>query len=143
MAHLQYFSYPGFGESSRKNVGYSQAVRIGNQIIISGQGKTSHDLSYTAVDLTNHHRRLGPRQPRHLRQHRRGDQPGFRQRRPLSQGRRRQRLVTGLPDQTLHDRNHGGFDGRAGPYSEVVDAVPPTCLDWSGRVGSHTPWYAL
>ncbi|KAF1962122.1 endoribonuclease L-psp family protein [Byssothecium circinans] len=38
MANLQYFNYPGFGERSRKDVHYSQAVRIDNRIEVSGQG---------------------------------------------------------------------------------------------------------
>ncbi|CAI6332449.1 unnamed protein product [Periconia digitata] len=38
MSHLQYFNYPGFGERSRKDVHYSQAVRVDNRIEISGQG---------------------------------------------------------------------------------------------------------
>jgi enamine deaminase RidA (YjgF/YER057c/UK114 family) len=38
MAHLQYFSYPGFGESCREKTHYSQAVHVGDQLIISGQG---------------------------------------------------------------------------------------------------------
>lgn len=39
MSHLQYFDYPGYGERSKKDVNYSQAVRIDNRIEISGQGK--------------------------------------------------------------------------------------------------------
>ncbi|KAF1849456.1 YjgF-like protein [Cucurbitaria berberidis CBS 394.84] len=38
MSHLQYFDYPGFGERSKKEFNYSQAVRIDNRIEISGQG---------------------------------------------------------------------------------------------------------
>ncbi|KZM22045.1 uncharacterized protein EKO05_0007882 [Ascochyta rabiei] len=38
MSHLQYFDYPGFGERSKKELNYSQAVRIDNRIEISGQG---------------------------------------------------------------------------------------------------------
>ncbi|KAJ4305646.1 hypothetical protein N0V90_001177 [Kalmusia sp. IMI 367209] len=38
MSHLQFFDYPGFGERSKKDVNYSQAVRIDNRIEISGQG---------------------------------------------------------------------------------------------------------
>jgi hypothetical protein len=39
MSHLQYFDYPGFGERSKKELNYSQAVRIDNRIEVSGQGK--------------------------------------------------------------------------------------------------------
>ncbi|KAF2014758.1 YjgF-like protein [Aaosphaeria arxii CBS 175.79] len=38
MSHLQYFDYKGFGERVRKDTHYSQAVRIGDRIEISGQG---------------------------------------------------------------------------------------------------------
>lgn len=38
MSHLQYYSYPGFGEAKREQLWYSQAVRIGDRIEIAGQG---------------------------------------------------------------------------------------------------------
>ncbi|KAF2138904.1 uncharacterized protein K452DRAFT_320993 [Aplosporella prunicola CBS 121167] len=38
MAHLQYYSYPGRGEQSRKDFWYSQAVRVGDRIECAGQG---------------------------------------------------------------------------------------------------------
>ncbi|KIX02261.1 uncharacterized protein Z518_08200 [Rhinocladiella mackenziei CBS 650.93] len=38
MSHLQYFDYEGFGQRVRKDTHYSQAVRIGNKLEISGQG---------------------------------------------------------------------------------------------------------
>lgn len=38
MSHLQYFDYPGFGEQAKKQMNYSQAVRIDNRIELSGQG---------------------------------------------------------------------------------------------------------
>ncbi|KAH8892785.1 endoribonuclease-like protein L-PSP [Thozetella sp. PMI_491] len=38
MSDLQYFDYPGFGKFARENYGYSQAVRVGDRIEISGQG---------------------------------------------------------------------------------------------------------
>lgn len=38
MAHLQYYSYKGVGERNLKSYGYSQAVRVGDQIECSGQG---------------------------------------------------------------------------------------------------------
>ncbi|ETN39564.1 uncharacterized protein HMPREF1541_05790 [Cyphellophora europaea CBS 101466] len=37
MSHLQYFTYKGFGERVQKDTHYSQAVRIGNIVKISGQ----------------------------------------------------------------------------------------------------------
>ncbi|KAF1918434.1 Endoribonuclease L-PSP/chorismate mutase-like protein [Ampelomyces quisqualis] len=38
MSSLQYFDYEGFGERSKKDINYSQAVRIGDRIEVSGQG---------------------------------------------------------------------------------------------------------
>jgi enamine deaminase RidA (YjgF/YER057c/UK114 family) len=38
MSHLKYSNYEGYGE--RMSGGYSQAVRIGDRIEISGQGKS-------------------------------------------------------------------------------------------------------
>ncbi|KAF2164241.1 hypothetical protein M409DRAFT_56928 [Zasmidium cellare ATCC 36951] len=45
MSHLQYKSYPGFGEWNFENFHYSSAVRIapGEQIQISGQGGWTRD----------------------------------------------------------------------------------------------------
>ncbi|KAI4934738.1 hypothetical protein J4E85_002596 [Alternaria conjuncta] len=36
MSHPQYFDYPGFGERSKRDLNYSQAVRIDNRIEVSG-----------------------------------------------------------------------------------------------------------
>jgi enamine deaminase RidA (YjgF/YER057c/UK114 family) len=39
MSKLQYFNYPGYGEMANENgYHYSQAVRVGNEVKISGQG---------------------------------------------------------------------------------------------------------
>ncbi|KAG9200989.1 hypothetical protein B5807_03389 [Epicoccum nigrum] len=38
MSHLQYFDYEGFGDNMKRNLNYSQAVRIGDRIEVSGQG---------------------------------------------------------------------------------------------------------
>ena len=38
MAHLQWFNYEGYGQEAKANYGYSQAVRIGEEIHCSGQG---------------------------------------------------------------------------------------------------------
>jgi len=38
MAHLTYTNYEGAGEWAKVNLGYSQAVRIGDIIETSGQG---------------------------------------------------------------------------------------------------------
>ena len=40
MAHLPYFNYKGFGEMASEKYWYSQAVRIGDRIECSGQGKS-------------------------------------------------------------------------------------------------------
>ncbi|KFH44089.1 hypothetical protein ACRE_051690 [Hapsidospora chrysogenum ATCC 11550] len=48
MSGLKYYSYAGAGEWARENLGYSQAVRIGDRIECSGQGE-----SPTADDLQN------------------------------------------------------------------------------------------
>ncbi|KAI0452026.1 putative L-PSP endoribonuclease family protein [Xylaria acuta] len=38
MADLKYYNYPGVGEENRKNLSYSQAVRVGETIHVAGQG---------------------------------------------------------------------------------------------------------
>ncbi|KAI0549173.1 YjgF-like protein [Xylaria scruposa] len=38
MADLKYYNYPGVGEENKKKYSYSQAVRVGDTIQISGQG---------------------------------------------------------------------------------------------------------
>ncbi|CAM1502491.1 Fc.00g044750.m01.CDS01 [Cosmosporella sp. VM-42] len=38
MSHLKYYAYPGAGEWARDNIGYSQAVRVGDRVECSGQG---------------------------------------------------------------------------------------------------------
>ncbi|CAI6089399.1 hypothetical protein V2G26_011355 [Clonostachys chloroleuca] len=43
MSHLKYSVYPGFGEYVRDNLGYSQAIRIGDRIECSGQGGWAMD----------------------------------------------------------------------------------------------------
>ena len=45
MSHLQYYQYPGYGEASQKNLHYSQAVRVGDRIELSGQGMKSLAVS--------------------------------------------------------------------------------------------------
>ena len=41
MSKLQYFNYPGWGETARELHNLSQVVRIGNELRISGQGRRS------------------------------------------------------------------------------------------------------
>ncbi|KAH7175357.1 Endoribonuclease L-PSP/chorismate mutase-like protein [Dactylonectria macrodidyma] len=38
MSHLQYYTYPGFGDWASENLGYKQAVKVGDRIECSGQG---------------------------------------------------------------------------------------------------------
>jgi len=38
MSHLQYKSYGGYGDYAKKELHYSQAVRVGDVVEISGQG---------------------------------------------------------------------------------------------------------
>lgn len=40
MSKLEYFNYPGWGETARKEHNLAQVVRIGNELRISGQGKS-------------------------------------------------------------------------------------------------------
>jgi len=76
MSHLQYFSYPGFGEEKREEIWYSQAVRIGDRIEISGQGiftnylPTSTSRLHVAYSLNHFLRRLGPHHKRNPHLHR-------------------------------------------------------------------------
>lgn len=39
MSHLRFYNYPGVGEQNNQTFSYSQAVRIGDRIEISGQGE--------------------------------------------------------------------------------------------------------
>lgn len=52
MSHLRYFTYPGFGERVQKDTHYSQAVRIGDVIKISGQCKTVSSKWFLCRKLT-------------------------------------------------------------------------------------------
>ncbi|KAI9698319.1 MAG: hypothetical protein M1820_007481 [Bogoriella megaspora] len=39
MSHLPYYNYEGIGQASKERYGYSQAVKIGDEIHCAGQGK--------------------------------------------------------------------------------------------------------
>ncbi|XWX00658.1 hypothetical protein V2A60_008679 [Cordyceps javanica] len=43
MSHLTYTSYEGYGERAKKNLWYSQAVRIGDVVECAGQGGWDRD----------------------------------------------------------------------------------------------------
>ncbi|KAL2822878.1 Endoribonuclease L-PSP/chorismate mutase-like protein [Aspergillus granulosus] len=53
MSHLQYFNYPGFGEWAAENFYYSQAVRIGDQIKLSGQGGINPQTQTFPSDISS------------------------------------------------------------------------------------------
>ncbi|KAK6224294.1 endoribonuclease L-PSP [Colletotrichum tabaci] len=51
MSGLQYFSYEGYGVNLLKDMHYSQAVRVGDTIEISGQGGWDPKTGEVASDL--------------------------------------------------------------------------------------------
>jgi hypothetical protein len=60
MSSLQYYVYPGVGKWLEENLGYSQAVRIGDRIEISGQGKRrAVHISGCEAEAHLTYRRLG------------------------------------------------------------------------------------
>ena len=46
MSEVEFFVTPGYGEKFRESLHYSQAVRIGNRVEISGQGGWDDDLNF-------------------------------------------------------------------------------------------------
>lgn len=46
MSKPEFFVTPGYGEHFRKTLGYSQAVKVGNRVEISGQGGWTDDLQF-------------------------------------------------------------------------------------------------
>ena len=59
MSHLTYYNYEGFGQEAHQNYSYSQAVRIGDRIECSGQGRSI--LKHLSQRVTNEQisRRVG------------------------------------------------------------------------------------
>ena len=53
MAHLQYYTYPGFGEFVKENTHYNQAVRVGDVIEVAGQGTTFPPLPVRQFHFPN------------------------------------------------------------------------------------------
>lgn len=45
MSEVEFFATPGYGEKLRESMHYSQAVRVGNRVEISGQGGVDDDLN--------------------------------------------------------------------------------------------------
>lgn len=50
MSAPKFAIYPGLGEWAKDNLHYSQAVRLGNIIKISGQGQSKHLSSFNSID---------------------------------------------------------------------------------------------
>ena len=46
MAEVEFFATPGYGEKSRENLHYNQALRIGDRVEISGQGGWDDDIQF-------------------------------------------------------------------------------------------------
>lgn len=51
MSALAYSNYPGVGQWAHDNLGYSQAVRIGDRIECSGQGKPTRHTIFFYLNL--------------------------------------------------------------------------------------------
>lgn len=43
MSKIQYFNYAGWGTQAKEELNYSQVVRIGNELRISGQGQSCYE----------------------------------------------------------------------------------------------------
>lgn len=59
MSHLSFENYPGLGETQKKVYYYSQAVRVGDFVYLSGQGEARARL-HDAL-LVNNVERRNPR----------------------------------------------------------------------------------
>ncbi|HEX7308112.1 RidA family protein [Lentzea sp.] len=46
MSEVEFFATPGYGETQSENMHYSQAVRIGDRVEISGQGGWSDEFEF-------------------------------------------------------------------------------------------------
>ncbi|KAH8788565.1 Endoribonuclease L-PSP/chorismate mutase-like protein [Diaporthe sp. PMI_573] len=51
MSHLQYYTYPGFGEFVKEHTHYNQAVRVGDVIEVAGQGGWDRETREVEPDL--------------------------------------------------------------------------------------------
>lgn len=51
MADLKFYNYPGVGEQNKTDAWYSQAVRIGDRIECSGQGKLSSRAPFSRYPI--------------------------------------------------------------------------------------------
>lgn len=46
MSHLKFYAYEGFGPMAQEKYGYNQAVRVGDNVEISGQGAHSYAVAH-------------------------------------------------------------------------------------------------
>lgn len=51
MADLQYFNYKNYGTYALENFAYNQAVRVGDKIELSGQGRCHPHPSSSDINL--------------------------------------------------------------------------------------------
>ncbi|KAK2611227.1 hypothetical protein N8I77_004589 [Diaporthe amygdali] len=51
MSHLQYFTYPGFGDFVKEHTYYNQAVRVGDVIEVAGQGGWDRETREVETDI--------------------------------------------------------------------------------------------
>ncbi|KAK7714341.1 hypothetical protein SLS64_004441 [Diaporthe eres] len=51
MSHLQYYTYPGFGEFVKEHTHYNQAVRVGDVVEVAGQGGWDRETREVEPDL--------------------------------------------------------------------------------------------
>lgn len=53
MSGLKFYSYEGMGQELLRDLGYSQAVRVGDRIEVCGQGERNktprHELTFNAI----------------------------------------------------------------------------------------------
>lgn len=52
MSHLDFHVYPGSGQHLHEHYGYSQSVKVGNQVVISGQGESPQKGAPREIDCT-------------------------------------------------------------------------------------------
>lgn len=147
MSHLQYFSYKGFGEHMREVLSYSQAVRIGDRIEISGQGMLvtySCSLSVLAINHWRIIRRLGSKYSQSPHGLSGRNQPSIRQRRASAQRCWWEGLVPGLSSSNFHRTDQWWSHCLACAESSKVDARSQACVDvcWSepASFGGDEDW---
>jgi hypothetical protein len=101
MSHLQYYAYPGKGESAKKNFKYSQAVRVGDRIECAGQGNLHHNATESLVTNNRPLRWMGSPNQSHTRRHQRTNRPSIRKRRARSKECWGEGVVASIPRKLL------------------------------------------